>query len=74
MARPVARPALTIRSLKEQAKARERAMKLRSTIAKMRLKVTKLEHRATRLRAKIQEYEAKADRLDEGFVPPPPRA
>lgn len=66
----MARPTMTIRSLKEQAKAREKVMKLRAAVARMRLKVTKLEHKAERLRTKIQNYEDQADRLDQDLVPP----
>jgi phage shock protein A len=66
----MARPTMTIRSLKEQAKAREKVMKLRSAVAKMRLKVTRLEHKAERLRTKIQQYEERADRLDQDVIPP----
>jgi len=67
-----------MRTLKVQAKGREKAAKLRAAVARMRLKVMKFEHRATRLRQKIQDYEDKANRLEEGFVPrtspPPPRS
>lgn len=69
----MAKPALNVRSLKEQAKGREKSLKLRAAVAKMRVKVMKLDHKAARLRAKIQQYEEKADRLDQGVVPPPPR-
>jgi len=69
----VAKPALDIRSLKEQAKGREKSLRLRAAVAKMRVKLMKLEHRATKLRRKIQGYEEKANRLDQGIVPPPPR-
>ena len=65
------KPTLDIRSLKEQAKGREKALRLRAAVARMRLKVGKLERRAMKLRAKIKESEEKANRLDEGVVPPP---
>ena len=66
----MARPTMTIRSLKEHAKAREKVLKLRTAVAKLRLKVTRLEHRAERLRTKIMDYEERADRLDQDLVPP----
>lgn len=66
------KPAYDVRGLKAQAKAREKALKLRASIAKLRLKVTKLDHRAARIRQKIKEYEERASRLDADLVPPPP--
>ena len=72
----VPQPVLNVRTLKAQAKGREKAARLRTAIAKMRLKVMKLEHKVTRLRQKIEAYEDKANRLDEGYAPPstpPPR-
>ena len=66
--------ALDVRTLKVQARGREKAAKLRAEVAKMRLKLMKLEHRVTRLRQKIQGSEEKANRLDQGFAPSqPPR-
>ncbi|HKZ63801.1 MAG TPA: hypothetical protein VJ400_05095 [Thermoplasmata archaeon] len=64
------KPTLDIRSLKEQAKGRQKALRLRAAITKMHLKASKLERRATKLRAKIKAFEEKADRLDQGIVPP----
>ena len=69
---PMPKPALDMRTLKVQARGREKAVKLRTAVAKMRLKVMKFEHRVTRLRQKIQDYEDKANRLEEGFVPRAP--
>ena len=69
--RAVARPALSMRSLKEQEKGREKSLKLRAAVAKMRVKVMKLERRLSRVRQKIHSYEEEANRLDEGIVPPP---
>lgn len=74
MAAPVTKPALDMRTLKAQAKGREKAAKLRAKVARTRLRVTRLEHKVTRLRQKIQDWEAKAGRLDEGFAPSPPAA
>ena len=67
---PVAKSALNMRTLKAQARGREKAAKLLAAVARMRLKVMKLEHRVTKLRKKIQDYEEKATRLDQGFAPP----
>ncbi|OLD78818.1 MAG: hypothetical protein AUI33_03430 [Ignavibacteria bacterium 13_1_40CM_2_61_4] len=65
-----------MRTLKAQARGREKAARLRAAVARMRLKVMKLEHRVTRLRQKILSYEDQATRLDEGFAPSqePPQA
>jgi len=68
----VAKAAYDIRGLKEQARAREKALKLRAKLAKMRVKVSELEHKALRLRQKIKEHEEEADLLDQDLVPPPP--
>ena len=66
----VAKPALNMKTLKAQARGREKAAKLQAKVARLRLKVMRLEHRLTRLRQKIQDYEQEATRLDEGFAPP----
>jgi len=66
----VAKPALNMKTLKAQARGREKAAKLQAKVAWLRLKVMRLEHRLTRLRQKIQDYEQEATRLDEGFAPP----
>lgn len=67
----MAKAVLDVRSLKEQAKGRQKALRLRTAVAKMRVKANRLEHRAQRLREKIEAYEEKANSLDQGVVPPP---
>jgi chromosome segregation ATPase len=64
----VAKAVYTIRTLKEQRKASEKALKLRAAVAKMRLKVTKLENKAARLREKIKKHEDRANVLDQELV------
>lgn len=68
--RPMRDPAMTVRSLKEQAKGRERALKLRAKVARMKVKVMKLDKKVGKLRRKIGDYEERANRLDEGVAPP----
>jgi len=67
------KPAYTVRSLKMQQKAREKALRLRAAAAKLQFKLTKLEHRAAAVREKIRRYEDRANRLDdEAVVARPP--
>ena len=64
----VKKPLYTVRSLKMQQKAREKALKLRAAVAKLQLKLTKLEHRAAAIREKILRYEDRANRMDDETV------
>jgi len=64
----VKKPAYTVRSLKMQQKAREKALRLRAAAAKLQFKLTKLEHRAAAVREKIRRYEDRANRLDDETV------
>jgi len=69
----VKKAAYTVRSLKVQHKAREKALRLRAAVAKLQIKLTKFERKAAAIREKIRRYEDRANRLDdEAVVARPP--
>jgi len=67
----VGKPAYTVRSLKMQHKASEKARKLRAKVARLQLKARRLERKLAATREKTKRYEDRANRLDDEDDPRP---
>ena len=65
------KPAYTVRSLKRQHKAMEKARKLRAKVARLQVKARGLERKLAATREKSKRYEDRANGLDDEDDPRP---